>query len=201
MKVLHLEIQIPFLCVCGWVGGSTQVHMYMRVHVCGGQRLASALLLNPSLLYFSASLCLITSAEQDWQEDQRFSCLCFPGPGTTDVPLPMTFHMDPGIRTQASTHAHQSANRSHLYRHRHMLLSCIDYSGNFIDNIPKVSHLLEFLYCEPSGRKKDFTPYVRAHISVCCFCPWQMSLCALEIWPEHFKNPFKQLFKRDRILE
>lgn len=42
-----------------------QVHMHMGVHVCGGQRLVSALFLSPFLLYFSASWFLTESAEQD----------------------------------------------------------------------------------------------------------------------------------------
>lgn len=42
-----------------------------------------------------------------------------------------------------------------------MLLSGIDYSGDFIGNVPNISHLLELLGYEPFGRKKESTLYVR----------------------------------------
>lgn len=38
-----------------------------------------------------------------------------------------------------------------------MLLSGIDYSGDFIGNVPNISHLLELLCYEPFGRKKEST--------------------------------------------
>lgn len=152
-------------CVGGgaWVDGHMQVHMHMGVHVCGSQRLVSALFLSPFLLYFSASWFLTESAEQDWQKAQWSSCLCFCSSGTTDTPLPMTFYMDAAIWTQAPKLVllKLSTNKSHLSGDRHMLLSGIDYSGDFIGNVPNISHLLELLCYEPFGRKKESTLYVR----------------------------------------
>lgn len=139
-------------CMSGWAHAGT--YMYMGVHVCGSQKLVSALLLSPFPLYFSASWFLTESTEQDWQKAQRSSCLCFCSPGTTDTPLPMTRMLKSELRLPCLSN-NLSTNKSHLSGHRHMLLHGIDYSGDFIGNIPNISHLLEFLCYEPFGRKKS----------------------------------------------
>lgn len=153
-------------CVSGWAHAGSYAHGHAcmwRLEVGGGQRLVSALLLSPFPLYFSASWFLTESAEQDWQKSQWSSCLCFCSSGTTDTPLPMTFYMDAAIWTQAPKLVllKLSTNKSHLSGDRHVLLSGIDYSGDFIGNVPNISHLLELLCYEPFGRKKESTLYVR----------------------------------------
>lgn len=42
-----------------------------------------------------------------------------------------------------------STSKGRLSGHRHMLISGIDYSGDFIGNIPNISHLLDFFVMSP----------------------------------------------------
>lgn len=63
MNVSLLERYMP--CVGGGMSGWAHAgtYMYMGVHVCGSQKLVSALLLSPFPLYFSASWFLTESTE------------------------------------------------------------------------------------------------------------------------------------------
>lgn len=169
MKVLHLESTTfrKIYALCGWgcVSGWAHAGTYAYVEARGWWRPEVGISSAPqsiSTLFF----CILVSHWISWTgltESPVIFCLCFCSSGTTDTPLPMTFYMDAAIWTQAPKLVllKLSTNKSHLSGDRHMLLSGIDYSGDFTGNVPNISHLLELLCYEPFGRKKESTLYVR----------------------------------------